>query len=123
MARPDLKARADALRAEAAAARGQAKDAFFKREEQLELEKQRVATAKDAADDAAKHATERAAAAADAATASASVAQDLDQLATKDGDAREAEEASEDAKYARRGREVDLALERQATLDAAKFRE
>jgi hypothetical protein len=126
MPRPDLNARAEAIRAEAQSARRGARDAFFKQRAELELERERVAVAKDAAEFAAKQATERAEGADSAARAHAKDAAELDreaEQAAKRGDAHEAEEAGELADYTRRGREGDMARERQGTLDAATFRE
>ncbi len=126
MSRADLKVRADAIRAEAMSVRGDARDAYFKRRTELELERERIATAKDAADHAATRATDRASASHDAAHAGAGVAVDLDQEAAKaasGGDARDAEETAESAEYTRRGRDVDLAREQQAALDGARYRE
>jgi hypothetical protein len=126
MARPDLKVRADALRAEAAAARVQAKDAYFKRVTELELEKSRVATAKDSAEHSAWKAAERSTDASSDAARSGGDATRLGQEAqgeARRGDAREAEETTELSDYMNRSSKVAQELERQATLDAAKFRQ
>jgi hypothetical protein len=126
MARPDLRVRADALRAEAAAARVQAKDAYFKRVTELELERSRVATAKDSAEHSAWKAAERSKDASSDAARSGGDASRLGQEAqgeARRGDAREAEETTELSDYMNRSSKVAQELERQATLDAAKFRQ
>jgi hypothetical protein len=126
MARPDLLVRAEALRAEAASVRPQAIDAYFKRRTELELEQSRVTTAQDAAEHAALRAADQAKAAADQALRDGIDGFSLGYEArgrARQGDHGEAEETAEIAEYRNRSAQVAHERERQAALDAAKFRE
>jgi hypothetical protein len=126
MARPDLKVRADALRAEAAVARRQLDETY--ESSRAELRRQTLQSTRDA--ETASYGAERAA---QHANASRSEAMDLwrivdstEQQAAKhvrDGNLGEAEESREVA--AMRRREADATSEeaRQLDIEAAKLRE
>jgi hypothetical protein len=119
-------ARAEALRNEAASVRPQAIDAYFKRRTELELEQSRVTTSQDAAEHAALRAADYAKAAAEEALRDGLDGFTLGYEArghARQGDHVQAEETTELAEYRNRSAQVAHQRERQAALDAAKFRE